>query len=87
MIPVAIGFEVNPDAYGNFTVYAEAHGFESSTYEVTTEDGYILTLFRISGLKGENNTDSSKPVVLMQHGLLDNADTWITNEPDTAPGF
>ena len=23
----------------------------------------------------------------MQHGLLDNADTWITNEPDIAPGF
>ena len=86
LLPFAFGFNVNPDAYGNFTQYAEAHGFETSTHEVTTEDGYILTLFRISGVKGENS-GTSKPVVLFQHGLLDNSDTWITNDPDKAPGF
>lgn len=53
---------------------------------MVTEDGYILTLFRISGIKGEKS-DANKPVVFMQHGLLDNSDTWITNSPDIAPGF
>ena len=41
---------LDPDVYGNFTEYAQRHGFTTETHSVTTEDGYVLTLFRITGI-------------------------------------
>ena len=35
---------------------------------VTTEDGYILELWRIAGKKGEE-IDNTKPIILLMHGL------------------
>jgi lysosomal acid lipase/cholesteryl ester hydrolase len=52
---------------------------------VTTEDGYILTQYRIPGLT--NDFTSGKPTVFMQHGLLDSANCWIMNYDDVAPAF
>jgi pimeloyl-ACP methyl ester carboxylesterase len=75
---------VDPDALRTFGEVCEAHGYQFEAHNVTTEDGYILTLFRIPGLIGEEAT-SGKPVAFLQHGLLDLADTWIMNEP--SPGF
>jgi hypothetical protein len=50
--------------------------FES--YNITTEDGYILSLWHVwNPLKIDN---SSTPV-FMQHGLIDIAGTWFFNEP------
>ena len=50
--------------------------FES--YNITTEDGYILSLWHVwNPLKIDNN---STPV-FMQHGLIDIAGTWFFNEP------
>jgi lysosomal acid lipase/cholesteryl ester hydrolase len=40
------------------------------THIITTEDGYILTLFRIPGPSG------SSPVFL-QHGLLESSTSWL----------
>ena len=76
----------NPDAYGNFTEYAERYGFTTETHEIVTEDGYILVAFRITGIKG-GASNIGKPVVFFQHGLLDQSDTWIVNDPDMTPGF
>ncbi len=52
---------------------------------MTTKDGYILTMFRIPGKKGDTST--GKPPVFFQHGILDSSDCWIMNTPDKAPGF
>jgi pimeloyl-ACP methyl ester carboxylesterase len=47
---------------------------------VVTQDGYILTVFRIPyGVKSTNTTH--RPPVYLQHGLLDSSFTWILNEP------
>mmetsp|Transcript_18858 Transcript_18858/g.18840 ORF Transcript_18858/g.18840 Transcript_18858/m.18840 type:complete len:391 (-) Transcript_18858:27-1199(-) len=76
--------EEDPDVHRNFMQVCVAHGYQAQSYQVTTADGYILTLFRIPGKTDEPIT-SGKPVAFLQHGLLDLSDTWIMNEP--APGF
>jgi len=54
---------------------------------VITEDGYILTVFRIPGLNNEPSAVEPKPAVLMQHGILDSAYCFIVNWADVAPAF
>ncbi|XP_063826000.1 lipase 1-like [Ostrinia nubilalis] len=53
----------------NFTQLALKYGQKCEEHDVVTEDGYILTIFNIPGNK-------SRPILLM-HGLLDSADTFI----------
>ncbi len=50
-----------------------------------TEDGYVLTLFRIQK-KGSSIRTGLKPILLL-HGLLDSSDTWLINDEDKAPAF
>lgn len=66
---------------------SDHYGYICESYEVTTEDGYILTVFRIPGMKNETDPFTGKPAVLMQHGLVDSADTFIVNTPDKAPAY
>jgi pimeloyl-ACP methyl ester carboxylesterase len=57
---------------------------------VTTEDGYILKLYRISGGKNQPKMmeqDPSKKVVLLQHGIFDSSDSWIANVEKQALPF
>jgi hypothetical protein len=46
-------------------------GYVLEKHSVTTEDGYILGVFRIPCSKRCTIEDSPKPVVFLQHGLLD----------------
>ena len=75
---------IDPDALRTFQEMCVAHGYLFEAHNVTTADGYILTLYRIPGKKGAPVAPGT-PVVFLQHGLIDLADTWITNIP--APGF
>ncbi|TKY47925.1 Triacylglycerol lipase 2 [Spatholobus suberectus] len=53
--------------------------------QVTTEDGYILSLQRLPA--GRSGKKADKPPVLLQHGLLFDAITWLFNTPDESLGF
>ena len=52
-------------------------GYPFETHEVTTDDGYILTLFRLQ--KKSTNMKSGLPVVFIQHGLDNDAANWLQN--------
>jgi len=67
-----------------FQQVVEYNGYNFEAHNVTTADGYILTLYRIPSKKGQPITPG-KPVAFLQHGLLDLADTWIMNQP--CPAF
>ncbi|XP_007942238.2 gastric triacylglycerol lipase-like [Orycteropus afer afer] len=62
-------------------------GYPSETYEVVTEDGYILQLNQIPHGKSETNNLAQKPVMFLQHGLLQTASAWILNLPNNSLGF
>jgi len=61
-------------------------GYKAEVYEVITEDGYILPLYRIPQGKTENST-SPKPVVYLQHGLENSAADWVINLPSESAAF
>ena len=57
-------------------------------YYATTEDGYILELFRIPGGKGEKADPQAKrkqPIIL-QHGLTSCSIDWVLAGPRRALG-
>lgn len=69
-----------PEAY-NWTIrdQVERRGYLYEEHEIVTEDGYILTAFRVPGKAGETIEGATKQPVIMQHGLCDDGGTWFFN--------
>lgn len=65
----------------NLTEQINSYGYRFETHKITTEDGYILTAFRIPGKLQEPApvADGKKTPIYMQHGLLDDGGTWFFN--------
>ncbi|GMI98539.1 Myzus persicae-induced lipase 1 [Hibiscus trionum] len=64
----------------------ETHGYECEEHTVTTKDGYILGMQRIPvGRSG--GTPGTRPPVLLQHGLLMDAITWLLLPPEQSLAF
>ncbi|KOC67730.1 Lipase 3 [Habropoda laboriosa] len=61
-------------------------GYTAETHEVVTEDGYILQVHRIAG-SPKHPASKNKPVVLLQHGLLDCSASWIFTGPQKSLAF
>ncbi|XP_061386642.1 lipase 3-like [Musca vetustissima] len=53
-----------------------AAGYGSETHTVITEDGYVLTVFRIIGRNNETRSTPG-PAVLLMHGLMSSSDCWV----------
>lgn len=64
------------------------YGYPLETYNVTTEDGYVLMLHRIP--YGKNNTNhfgsKIKPAALLQHGLGSSSVDWVNKGPHESLG-
>ena len=54
---------------------AEAYGYTWEPHQVETEDGWRLSLLRITAVKGVP-FDSRKSPVFMMHGMLGTGDSW-----------
>uniref|UniRef100_A0A2K5C274 Lipase family member J n=1 Tax=Aotus nancymaae TaxID=37293 RepID=A0A2K5C274_AOTNA len=67
--------------------------YPDEEYDIVTEDGYILGLYRIPYGKTNNNKNLSNIqlkmdwVVYLQHGLLTSVSSWISNLPNNSLGF
>jgi len=61
-------------------------GYPCEDHTVITVDGYVLSIQRIPyGKSGQSST--KRPVVFLQHGLLDSSATWVLNLPSESLGF
>jgi len=63
------------------------HGYVCEIHEVTTSDGYILTLHRIPHGKNKTNNSGELLPVFLQHGLIDSSATWLMNSPQESLAF
>jgi len=61
-------------------------GYPAESYEAQTADGYVLTLHRIPYGKASPQTNTSRPVILMMHGLEESSTCWIINLPQQSAG-
>ncbi|CAF1073988.1 unnamed protein product [Didymodactylos carnosus] len=77
----------DPDIDYNITDIIRQKGYPCEEHKVTTEDGYILGVFRIPYGKNGSATQRLGRPVLLQHGLLDSATTWVMNFPAQSLGF
>lgn len=58
------------------------------TQTATTQDGYILNLYRIPKGRNDNSSkDVKRPVVLLLHGFETSAADWLINRPDQSAAF
>uniref|UniRef100_A0A4P6D911 Lipase n=2 Tax=Rhodnius TaxID=13248 RepID=A0A4P6D911_RHOPR len=62
-------------------------GYPLEEHQVETEDGYILTVYRIP--YGANGSESlqTRPVLILQHGLLCSSACWVLSVPAKGLGF
>jgi hypothetical protein len=78
----------DPDEYISTSMLILNKGYPVQEHNVITEDGYILKIHRIPYGRETNNVfNKSRPVVLLQHGLLDCSATFVINFPDQSLGF
>ena len=76
----------NPQISLDFGDIVRSYGYPFEEHTVTTSDGYILRLFRIS--HGLNDTYyPRRPVLLLQPGLFELPDTFIIRGTLLSPGF
>ncbi len=76
----------DPDEYISTSLLILNKGYPTQEHNVITDDGYILKIHRIPYGK-ENLSNKSRPVVLLQHGLLDCSATYVINFPYQSLGF
>lgn len=67
----------DPDLYRDVPALIVSRGFKSQKYEIKTDDGYILAVYRILNPFFEGN---AKPI-LLQHGIISSGRDWIVNSP------
>lgn len=69
----------DPDEFVNTTLLIKSKGYPAEEHDVTTQDGYILTVHRIP--------NPNKPAVFLQHGLLDASSSFVINFRNQSLGF
>ncbi|KAG1685156.1 hypothetical protein DVH05_009703 [Phytophthora capsici] len=75
--------KLDPDVGKSTVELIEARGYVAETHNVTTADGYILTVHRLPKSYDESQSGQDaavdKPAILVQHGLLDSSFSWVCN--------
>ena len=81
LLTVGSVLSVDPDEIRTLPEIIASRGFTSVEYDVTTEDGYVLSIFRIVNPTAAAGQKNGKPVLLM-HPFLGEGSDWLINSPD-----
>nr|GEX24115.1 triacylglycerol lipase 2-like [Tanacetum cinerariifolium] len=77
------GIIMNPPPMGICKSAVTKYGYKCQEIDVTTEDGFILSVQRIpEGRDGGSGGEGTRPPVLLQHGVLVDGLTWLLNSPE-----
>ena len=63
----------------------EKYGYPVEIHQTVTEDGYVITMFRIP-YSPKSPADLNKPVALLHHGLGGTSRVWVFLGPNKALG-
>jgi lysosomal acid lipase/cholesteryl ester hydrolase len=64
----------------------KSYGYDFEEHTVTTEDGYINTIWKIpSKSKSYFLQNNNKKAIVLQHGLLDDGWTWFALRENSLP--
>ena len=63
-------------AYPDMAQGFAKHGITWESVKVTTDNGYILTAFHITGSAKNGPFEITKPALVMQHGMGGNSNVW-----------
>ncbi|CAH8504762.1 unnamed protein product, partial [Dicrocoelium dendriticum] len=74
----------DPEVWMNITKIIQLYSYYTEEHYVTTEDHYILCLIR---MQNSSKFREGNKVVFLQHGLFDNAHTWVNNLQNQSLGF
>ncbi|KAK2664970.1 hypothetical protein Ddye_003544 [Dipteronia dyeriana] len=74
------------DAPSLCALIIEPNGYPCTEHNVQTNDGYLLTLQRVSSRNSNLRVQPGHPV-LLQHGLFMGGDAWFLNSPEQSLGF
>ena len=79
----------DPDEFVATPMLIVSKGYPAEEHHVQTDDGYLLTMHRIPYGRRERgyHASASRPVVFLQHGLLDSSSTFVINMADQSLGF
>ena len=73
---------VKGSEYTDFETEVDAYSYTYTAHEVTTDDNYILTMFRITG-KTNNSLTIDKPAVVIVHGNEMDGASWMRYQRTT----
>ena len=73
-----------PESFKSMEWIVGQQGYRVERHNVTTSDGYILSLYRIPGRVGQ--ADNQFPV-LLNHGVESDMMQWVMNRQEVAPAF
>ena len=79
--------KVDPELHMPTPAMIRYWGYQAEEHWVTTTDGYILGVHRIPLGKSGVQRAGPRPVVFLQHGLVDSSATWVMNMPNNSLGF
>jgi len=91
LVPFVMGTEMfkgDPEVHMDAAQMAAYWEYPAETHNITTKDGYKLTIYRIPNGRGlAHNVDTPRPVVFLQHGLDGSAIDFVSNLPNQAAAY